>query len=355
MEGEIARGGGVDGVNVQQCLTCLTGSWPSPCLSACLLPHRWDRIHLMSNYITSAPRCHRCALSSASVCVCVHISYTLSSPRARRITAFEFAFPCTTCSSVLYFTVFKIESAGGKHKTQTKARRLIRERWKPPPPPVLLCSADAPREGETARKERRADVFGSSQGQPVLMMAAWRLCCANKKSAALFSLADRRWVTSRFLSFSPCLFLWLQFILIHVQESLQQKLSSPDEILVRSQFRVWPVNKKRRGQVAIHRRRRRRLHSAQFCRSSCLHSDSIMNDVLSALVPWTLYYFISQEQMRKQTLNSPRKGFRLGSFTSITGPYRKTTVTGVGFCFSYYFLGIFPVFPQFFLPCGWPD
>lgn len=155
MEGEIARGGGVDGVNVQQCLTCLTGSWPSPCLSACLLPHRWDRIHLMSNYITSAPRCHRCALSSASVCVCVHISYTLSSPRARRITAFEFAFPCTTCSSVLYFTVFKIESAGGKHKTQTKARRLIRERWKPPPPLVLLCRQTR-RERERRRGKRGA-------------------------------------------------------------------------------------------------------------------------------------------------------------------------------------------------------
>lgn len=213
MEGEIARGGGVDGVNVQQCLTCLTGSWPSPCLSACLLPHRWDRIHLMSNYITSAPRCHRCALSSASVCVCVHISYTLSSPRARRITAFEFAFPCTTCSSVLYFTVFKIESAGGKHKTQTKARRLIRERWKPPPPLVLLCSADAPREGETARKERRADVFGSSQGQPVLMMAAWRLCCANKKALLCFlSPTEDEWHLAFSLSppafFSDCNLFW---------------------------------------------------------------------------------------------------------------------------------------------------
>ena len=33
------------------------GSWPAPCLFAYLLPHRWDRIHLMSNYITSASCC----------------------------------------------------------------------------------------------------------------------------------------------------------------------------------------------------------------------------------------------------------------------------------------------------------
>lgn len=133
----------------------------------------------------------------------------LSSPQASNITAFQFTFPCTTCSSVLYFDRWKTQ-------TQTKARRLIRECWKPPPPLVLLCSADALRgEGETARKERSADAFGSSQGQPVLMMAAWRLCCANKKKQktllCFLSLTDDEWHLTFFLSL-PAFFLWLQFI-----------------------------------------------------------------------------------------------------------------------------------------------
>lgn len=106
-------------MNVQQCLTCLTGSWPSPCLSACLLTHHWGGICLMCNCVTTIPWC-----------VCVW------SPHVNNITAFEFTYAYTTCSIVLNY--YNWINRWNMQEPDPDLKRLIRVRQQLPPPLCLM-------------------------------------------------------------------------------------------------------------------------------------------------------------------------------------------------------------------------
>ena len=166
------------------------------------------------------------------------------------------------------------------------------------------------------------------------------LLCKQKKTknAALFSLADRRWVTSHFFSFSSCLF---SLIAIHL-DSCARELAT--ELVLSWDRLIKSVGVK--------------LRSAA---TACIQHSSVGVLLCTQTLLWMMCFprwclecyitlYRKNKWENKHSIHPPRVSDLV---PSQAGPYRKTTVTS--FCFTYYFLDILPVFLLFSLPCGCPD